>query len=75
MHCTAKATVPALRGYQSLYRPDEINHCPGCGAAQWIIGRMVAECAFCSTAVPLVAGGMTGTGLFRHGEVVTPLAA
>jgi hypothetical protein len=36
-----------------VYRASEINHCPGCGRTHWIIGRMSAECAFCSTALPL----------------------
>ena len=43
--------------------------CPGCGQTQWIIGRMVAECAFCGTALPLQAGGNFGVGLIRrHGR-------
>lgn len=44
---------PALRGYHAVYREHEVNHCPGCGRTQWIIGRMSAECAFCTTALPL----------------------
>jgi hypothetical protein len=44
---------PNARGYHAVYREDEINHCPGCGRTHWIIGRMSAECAFCSTALPL----------------------
>jgi hypothetical protein len=35
------------------YVEGEVNHCPGCGRSQWLIGRLSAECAFCSTAVPL----------------------
>ena len=44
---------PAVRGYHVVYREHEVNHCPGCGRTQWLIGRMSAECAFCSTALPL----------------------
>ena len=44
---------PALRGYHAVYREHEINHCPGCGRTHWLIGRVSAECAFCSTALPL----------------------
>lgn len=40
-------------GYVPIYRLGEIIHCPGCGMSQWIIGRIMAECAFCATAVPL----------------------
>lgn len=44
----------AGRGDVLLYRPDETNRCPRCGGANWIVGRITAECAFCSTALPLV---------------------
>jgi hypothetical protein len=44
---------PATRGYHAVYREHEVNHCPGCGRTQWIIGRVSAECAFCATALPL----------------------
>lgn len=44
---------PTLRGYHAVYREHEVNHCPGCGRTHWIIGRVSAECAFCSTALPL----------------------
>lgn len=44
---------PALRGYQVLFRQNESNHCPGCGRAQWYVGRITAECVFCATALPL----------------------
>jgi hypothetical protein len=52
-------------GYRIHYRHDEVNHCPGCGQTQWIVGRLTAECAFCATALPVRAAGMTGIGLFR----------
>ena len=41
------------RGYHAVYRENEVNHCPGCGRTHWLVGRMLAECAFCSTALPL----------------------
>ena len=44
---------PATRGYHAVYREDEVNHCPGCGRTQWYLGRLLAECAFCGTALPL----------------------
>lgn len=52
-------------GYRMHYREGEVNHCPGCSQTQWIVGRLTAECAFCATAIPVRAAGMTGTGLFR----------
>lgn len=75
----AKAINPAARGYYAAYRPHETNRCPGCGRSHWLVGRLLAECAFCSTALPLLDSGMNGTGLFRRGyrpsEDVAPLAA
>ena len=53
---------PEQRGYHIVYRDHETNYCPGCGRTHWYIGRTMAECAFCATALPLentslVAGG------------------
>ena len=48
----------AKRGYHAVYREQEVNHCPGCGHTHWLIGRMSAECAFCSTALPLAEASM-----------------
>ena len=44
---------PARRGYHAVYRDNEVNHCPGCGRTHWYIGRTLAECGFCATALPL----------------------
>lgn len=49
---------PAQRGYHAVYREQQVNHCPGCGRTHWIIGRVSAECAFCTTALPLAEAGM-----------------
>ncbi|MFZ5747161.1 MAG: hypothetical protein ACOY45_05825 [Pseudomonadota bacterium] len=42
---------PQLRGYRVSYRPG--TACPGCGGTAWHVGRHSAECAACSTALPL----------------------
>lgn len=71
-------TGPALsrHGYSPTYWAGEVNHCPGCGRSQWIIGRITAECAFCATALLLQHTGFEGMGLgpiywdrdvYRHG--------
>lgn len=44
---------PAARGYHVVYRENSVNHCPGCGRTHWYIGRALAECGFCATALPL----------------------
>ena len=53
----------AQRGYHIFYRDRETNHCPGCGRTQWYIGRMMAECAFCATAL---AAGERAAGFRRR---------
>lgn len=55
----------AKRGYHVPYREDQVNHCPGCGRSHWLIGRLLAECAFCATALPLDERKTTGVGVFR----------
>lgn len=70
---------PENRGYHVVYREHETNHCPGCGRSQWLIGRLMAECAFCSTALPLESGLTMGHQSVRHtrrsGMAHQPLAA
>lgn len=53
---------PAYRGYHVVYREHEVNHCPGCGRTHWYVGRVLAECAFCQTALPLETSSMVGQG-------------
>lgn len=53
------------RGYGPVYHSGEVNHCPGCGRSHWHVGRVSAECAFCSTALPLVEAGMTAPAARR----------
>ena len=57
---SSEAWKPLERGYHAVYREHEVNHCPGCGRTQWLIGRVSAECAFCSTALPLREAGAQG---------------
>ena len=60
---------PAGRGYHAVYREQQVNHCPGCGRTHWLIGRMSAECAFCSTALPLAEASMrshNSPAVIRH---------
>jgi hypothetical protein len=52
---------PALRGYHAVYRENAVNHCPGCGRTHWLIGRLLAECGFCGTALPLSESYARGT--------------
>lgn len=58
------------QGYMLSYHEGEINHCPGCGRHNWILGRLMAECAFCETALPLehVHGYGARQRVSRQGE-------
>ena len=51
---------PRVRGYHAVYRENQINHCPGCGRTHWYVGRVMAECGFCATALPLAEASMRG---------------
>ena len=53
---------PARRGYHVVYRLGLVNHCPGCGRSHFYVGRLLAECAFCATALPLVESARSGAG-------------
>jgi hypothetical protein len=57
---------PAVRGYHAVYREHQVNHCPGCGRTHWYVGRLLAECGFCATALPLAEGGMRGAGVLHR---------
>lgn len=57
---TAVPVLPGERGYGAVYRPGEEHRCPGCHQRQWIVGRLMAECAFCATALPIVSDGAAG---------------
>ena len=50
----------AARGHHVVYRANESNRCPGCGRAQWYVGRITAECGFCGTAVALAEAKWAG---------------
>jgi hypothetical protein len=55
----------SARGHHVVYRTNESNRCPGCGRAQWYVGRITAECGFCGTAVALAEAkwaGASGSG-------------
>ena len=64
---------PAKRGYHAVYRENEVNHCPGCGRTHWYVGRTLAECGFCATALPLMESYRQGamfTTPFRDRPVI-----
>jgi hypothetical protein len=38
------------------YRPGRATPCPACGERQWLVGRIMAQCACCDTALPIDLG-------------------
>lgn len=56
-HDFGLARPATARGYVLTYRQGQPNCCPGCGGEQWHIGRQMAECAYCATALPLADPG------------------
>ena len=58
---------PSHRGYCVVYRENQVNHCPGCGRTHWYVGRVSAECGFCSTALPLAEATTRGAGMVTRG--------
>ncbi len=73
----ARAFNPQLRGYHAVYRENAVNHCPGCGRTHWLIGRMLAECGFCGTALPLSESYLRSSSalIHRRGKPASSLAA
>jgi hypothetical protein len=53
LHGTPMHQLLLERGYSAVYRPGKQTECPGCGRSQWLVGRLMAECAFCATALPI----------------------
>jgi hypothetical protein len=54
--------LPAkLANFVPLYQTGLVNICPCCGQRQWIVGRTMAECAFCDAALPISHGTDRGT--------------
>ncbi|MDB5697889.1 MAG: hypothetical protein JWN69_693 [Alphaproteobacteria bacterium] len=52
----------AARGHHVVYRSNETNRCPGCGRANWYVGRITAECSFCGTAIALAEAKLWADG-------------
>ncbi len=68
VHDKVYAHDPATRGYCVVYRENQVNHCPGCGRTHWYVGRVSAECGFCSTALPLAEATSRGFGTHSRGQ-------
>lgn len=47
---------PDRRGYAVHYRGSS-TACPCCSRSNWLVGRQLAECAFCAAAVPIARAG------------------
>ena len=57
--------APDQRGFHISYKGDG-QDCPGCGHSHWLVGRMMAECAFCGTALPIKGATSVSSTLIIH---------
>lgn len=57
--------TPADRGYHIAYEGNG-QRCPGCGRSHWLVGRLLAECAFCATALPIEGATAPGSAVIVH---------
>lgn len=50
------ADLPPIVSTQQMltYKPGTLTHCPTCAGTQWLVGRTMAQCAYCDTAMPLL---------------------
>ncbi len=44
-----------MSGRTPNYALHAPNACPTCGASQWFVGRIIAECACCGDTLPINA--------------------
>ena len=52
--------VLAIASHYALhYHAGTLNYCPGCAGTHWLIGRTMAQCARCETALPLAQVAQT----------------
>lgn len=59
---------PELRGFVINYDGPH-TRCPGCSRSNWLIGRTLAECGFCATALPLIESSRNANAtpaIIRH---------
>ncbi len=42
-----------------MYALHALNSCPSCGASQWFVGRIIAECACCGDTLPINGSART----------------
>lgn len=53
-----KAAQQAIRqGTGVVYHAGEANRCPSCHGQSWNVGRTMAQCAGCDTALPIITDG------------------
>lgn len=60
-----KIAQPNERGYWCGTYKNTPRECPGCGRHHWLVGRLLAECSFCATAIPL-ADAASGSTVIVH---------
>ena len=66
MTMTASGATAQPHAALLAYRPGRNTPCPACGERQWLVGRIVAECACCETALPIDGAYRGWSGTFMR---------
>lgn len=74
MSITALETIQAMQSFNIGYREGEKNYCPGCNGTHWHVGRSMAECAQCETALPLIHNIQSSARIVEIGKKPQVLA-
>ncbi|MET0360914.1 MAG: hypothetical protein ABW048_04085 [Sphingobium sp.] len=53
MHSRFELPAPVEPIHAVNYREGRNTCCPDCGGRQWLVGRLMAQCAHCDAALPL----------------------
>ncbi|MEC3911697.1 hypothetical protein U5A82_14840 [Sphingobium sp. CR2-8] len=53
MTATSSGAAERSSVHVLAYRPGRAAACPDCGERQWIVGRVMAECACCEAVLPI----------------------
>ena len=69
-------TASSGTGARVPFRAGGVNRCTDCGSSQWLVGRRLAECGGCGSAVPLADVKFQGANKFhaRSGWLRSPAA-
>ncbi|MFZ2996017.1 DUF2614 family zinc ribbon-containing protein [Sphingobium sp.] len=62
--------APCASAALLTYRPGKPISCPDCGQSQWLVGRVMAQCACCETALTIDTSHRGWSGLTPVGRAL-----